>query len=288
MPSKSEQTEVACFGGAHTDLIAQAEAPIVMASSNPGTVNARLGGVALNVARALSNLNRTTGLVGCVGQDSEGDLIFSTLANDGIDVSQLQRSSAYATGRYVAIEGPDGELSVAVSDTRALDHFAPAHLGSALKAYADARFWFADANLAPALLTMIAKQPERPPLAIDAVSVAKVWHLIDLIDQIDVLFCNLAEAQSITAATFPSALEAAKGLAESGVKSAVVTNGAATVGVYDGARCTQIVVPPMRVTSVTGAGDTLIAGTIDALLAGKQLPDAAKTGIEVARRKLIQ
>ena len=286
MPNPAPTVEVACFGGAHIDLIAKAAAPIVMASSNPGVVKSALGGVALNVARGLAGLNRSVALVGGLGDDSDGHLIKSTLTADGVEMNQTCLSRRYSTGRYVAIEKADGELSLAVSDTEALDKLDEATFNAALHAYANARMWFADANLSPALLTMIADEADRPRLVADAVSVAKSPRLRDLIGTIDVLFCNLAEAQSILASPFPTAREAAERFADANVRSCVITNGANPIGVFDGRRRREIDVPQVQVSSVTGAGDTLVAGTIDGMLSGLGLADAVRAGIDAAGRKI--
>jgi len=286
MSQPSASLAVACFGGAHIDLIARSDAGIVTASSNPGTVSTALGGVALNVARALAGLDRRVALIGCLGDDAEGGMIHRTLTAEGLDLGHMVRSADFATGRYVAIEGPDGELTVAVSDTGALDNLDADHLSKALQAFDGAALWFADANLPPALLRMIANHADRPRLVVDTVSVTKSRRLGDLIGEIDILFCNTAEAGAMLERPVSSGQAAAKALAEAGARSCVVTDGAGPVGVYDGVQCREIAVPPTAVNSVTGAGDMLIAATIDAVLAGKDLYDAAAIGIAAARRKL--
>jgi len=274
--------EAACFGGAHVDLIAQAGADLVMATSNPGVVRSKPGGVALNVACALNDLGRWVALASALGADSDGDLIVKTLIARDIDTSQLHRSTDFPTGRYVAVEDMDGELSVAVSDTAALDNLAAAGLETSLQALSGAQYWFADANLTPALLGVMANHPGRPKLVVDAVSVAKALRLRDLLGEIDVLFCNVDEAASLVGEN-PDPLKA---LAAAGVRSCVVTNGANPVGVFDGSDCHEIAVPTVAVSSVTGAGDTLVAGTMDGLLSGAELAGAASMGIQAAGQKL--
>jgi pseudouridine kinase len=286
MSSAAAPIDVACFGGAHIDLIAKAGQPIVMASSNPGVVAVELGGVALNVARALNNLNLNVALVGSLGDDGDGHMISSTLSAEGVDVSRLHQSGDFATGRYVAIENSDGELAVAVSDTQALDNFDEGHLEAALTAYAGAGVWFADANLGRSLLRRLAGHADRPRLAVDAVSVAKSPRLREFLADFDILFCNVAEAQALLGASFGSALEAASALAAARVQACVVTDGTRSVALYDGVRCDELDVPPAAVKSVTGAGDTLVAGAVHALLSGQGLIDAAKSGIIAARKKI--
>ena len=286
MPEATDTIDVACFGGAHVDLIAQAHGPLVMATSNPGTVQTKPGGVALNVALALNDLGRRVALVGAVGADGEGDWIKSALSACGIDTSQLQQSTEFPTGRYVAVEGIDGELSVAVSDTAALDHLEAPRIDASLQALTGVAYWFADCNLPAPLLQRIARHANRPKLAIDAVSVAKSAKLSNLLGDIDVLCCNIAEAAAIVGRPLCSVLDAVNALADAGVPSCVVTNGADPVGIHDGAGCLEIAVPDVTVSSVTGAGDTLVAASIDALLAGADLAEAVTKGIDFAGRKL--
>ena len=288
MTVSENPVEVICLGGAHIDVIAQASASIIIASSNPGTVSTALGGVALNVARALASIGHRTALIGGLGQDREAETLIETLTAEGIDLSQMARSAQHATGRYIAIEQADGELSVAVSDTAALDHLQEAHFQNALQAFPQASILFADTNLSAPILNVLATQPNRPKLAVDTVSVAKSRRLQGLIGQLDIIFCNVSEAGALLAQDFSSSLEAAQAMADNDAQSTVVTNGHQPVAVFDGKGCTELPVPPSSVTSVTGAGDSLVAGTLSALLSGDTLCDAAIAGIEAARRKISQ
>lgn len=258
--------DVLCMGGAHVDLIACPNAALLTATSNPGTVGRRVGGVAYNVACGLADRRRRVALIGIVGDDDDGGFIRATLDTHSI-TDALITSTSYPTGRYVAIEDEHGALVAGVADTRCLDTLSPDALGPQLDMHKGARWWFADANLAKEALHTVASYSNRPRLALDAVSVAKAPRLAPLLDRAELLFCNAGEANVLPVGR---------------CSAVVITDGPAPVRVIEDGVCSTIDVPSRDVRSATGAGDRLIAATLDRLLANQPFADAVKAGIQAA------
>src|ERR1700730_10938732 len=67
------------------------------------------GGVGANCALALRQWGIAARLLGCVGQDAFGAFLLKTLAENGIDVSRVQRTSAAMTGLLYINVTPDGQ-----------------------------------------------------------------------------------------------------------------------------------------------------------------------------------
>lgn len=74
-------------------------------------VEVHLGGLAGATAIASSKLGASTGIIACVGQDSFGDFLVSTMADAGVDVSQVQRMADSTTSSTIVLVDGEGERS---------------------------------------------------------------------------------------------------------------------------------------------------------------------------------
>jgi len=63
-------TEVVVIGGINVDIKSRVDAPLVMATSNPGTTTVTAGGVGRNIAESLARLGVRTSLISAVGDDA--------------------------------------------------------------------------------------------------------------------------------------------------------------------------------------------------------------------------
>ena len=72
------------------------------------------GGKGANQAVAASLLGGEVSFVGCVGRDSGGQLLRSSLSGAGVDLTHLREVDA-ATGTAIILLNPDGENSIVVS-----------------------------------------------------------------------------------------------------------------------------------------------------------------------------
>ena len=80
--------DILCIGGAHVDLIARSSGQLQAATSNPGTITRRTGGVAFNVARGLAARDHHAALAGVVGNDDDN--------NDDVDDDEKALQEALA------------------------------------------------------------------------------------------------------------------------------------------------------------------------------------------------
>ena len=280
-----QEPDVVCFGAAHWDVIARAETA-ARGADMPGRVERRPGGVALNVARALAAAGRGVALVAPLGDDDEGRRLRSALKQEGIETEGLLMRSETATGCYVAIEQADGELLAAVADAAALDVLMPAELS--LGRFRGAKAWFLETNLNAAVIQALAERPERPALIADAVSQAKAPKLRPVLDRLETLYCNRAEAEAICETGFTAAEPAARALLGLGVARAVVTDGPRAAVDADPRGVTSLRPEAGGLRSVTGAGDALLAAHLAATLAGSAPEAALASGLAAARRQAAE
>jgi len=269
--------EIACVGGAHVDRHGMLRGPLVLGTSNPGTVHSDLGGVARNVAQNLARLGCRVVLCSRVGNDEAGRQVLG----QPLDTSLITISDASPTASYTAILESSGELVIGLADMDVYDEVTPAILAPALPRLREAELWFVDANLPGETIAWLLR--EAPwMVAVDAISVAKSRRLTPLLAGIRYLFCNTAQAGSMADDRFGSAVDAARALMAMGAASGIVTAGASGIAVYESGEVAPMPALKAVPRDVTGAGDALVAGTLYGLSNGHNLRTAARLGLAAA------
>jgi len=277
---------VVCVGNAALDRTYALGAPAQMGTSNPAVLRTGFGGVARNVAENLARLGVPVALVSQVGNDAGGRALRDDCASHGIDVQGVMLSAAHPTAEYVAIIDPRSDLVIGASAASAIDALSVAQLGAAFDEDARTAWTFADCNLpGPVIAAFLEdRRAGGPPLALDAVSTAKVQRLPRDIRGLDLLFLNEDEARALLGREAKGdVLKLARAVRARGVEAVVLTRGSRGIVVVDANGTAEIPVPSATPVDVTGAGDALIAGTLFGLLAGERLADAVGTGTLVAR-----
>ncbi|MDE1157377.1 MAG: winged helix-turn-helix transcriptional regulator [Neorhizobium sp.] len=278
------ETRAVVIGGAVLDRKYKACQTVVLETSNPVESSRSMGGVARNVAENLSLLGTATTFVSIVGDDEGGRSLLRHMRERGIDVSQVAVTGERPTAEYAAILDPEGELVIGIADMGIFDLFAAHHIERIWPHLASASVVFADCNLpAETLSALIAKRRDgRFRLAIDAVSTPKAVRLPRDLSGIDLIFMNLDEANAVLrregADRIENAGEAALALQAAGVREAVVSIGAQGIAVAGTAGLRHFPAVKASPVDITGAGDAMIAGTLDRLIAGDDLYTAARSG----------
>ncbi len=285
--------EVICFGGAHIDCSAYSVGPVVPGASNPVRRHTSVGGVARNVAVRLAAAGVRTALVSRVGNDGEARTVLDDLAQRGVDCRGVQHDDALPTACYTALIDPAGELAVGWADMDVYAALTPATLASDIgeqarhSEYAGARGWCSDSTLPAATLAWIAAhRPAGAWLAADTISPAKAVRLKGILPRLDYLFCNRLAAATLLDVEPPqkTTLELAAGLSALGVGTAIVTDGPRGLALATAGRVRELPPPVDEVTGdVTGAGDSLVAGTLAGLARGEAIDDAIERGLAAAR-----
>ncbi|HWC98909.1 MAG TPA: carbohydrate kinase family protein [Candidatus Sulfopaludibacter sp.] len=268
---------IACIGGAHIDRRAMLRGPLVLGTSNPGTVYSDLGGVARNVAQNLARLGCPVLLCSRVGDDEPGRHVLS----QPLDTSLITVSSTRPTASYTAILETTGELVIGLADMDVYDEVTPAVLASALPRLREAALWFIDTNLPGDTVSWLLDAAP-VPVAVDAISVAKSRRLLPLLPRIPYLFCNLAQAAALAGAPLPGLSDAVDALTRLGASAGIVSAGARGIAVYDSGGMVLLPALPAVPRDVTGAGDALVSGVLYGLSQHQTLRDAARWGLAAA------
>ncbi len=276
---------IVCVGNAALDRTFAVTGSVHMATSNPAQVRSGYGGVARNVAANLARLDVPVALVTQVGDDAGGRALRADCAAEGIEIEGILLSGIHPTAEYVAIIDARSELVIGASATAAIDALTIAMLGAAFDEDARTAWTFADCTLPAQVLAALLEDRRAggPPLAIDAVSIAKTERLPRDLHGLDLLFLNEDEARALAGAKPRSnARDVARALRERGAEAVVLTRGARPAIVAQAAGTVEVAPARSTPVDVTGAGDALIAGTLFGLLGGEKLPAAVRTGTRVA------
>ncbi len=282
--------ELLCIGGLVWDSIAVARAPIIPGTSNPVITSHSAGGVARNVAVLAARAGVQTELVSLIGADAEGEMLLRDLAADHVQTRLIQPHRDLPTANYAALLNPDGSLNVAWADMAVLEAMDEGFFAPLLVALSVSPLWFVDTNLTATALTYLAtRRPAGALLAADAVSVVKAPRLKLALAALDLLFCNADEARLLAdRPAGDTALDLARALRDRGCGAAIVTDGAR--GAALAAIGAEMHLPPHPlpgpIIDETGAGDSLVAGTLAGLARGVPLPEALANGLRLAAETL--
>ncbi|MFY7777263.1 MAG: PfkB family carbohydrate kinase [Elstera sp.] len=284
--------DLVCVGGLVWDTLAIAKQPVIGGTSNPVSASHSAGGVARNVAVLAARAGLKTELVSLIGHDAEGEILLRDLAADHVQTRLIAPHRHLPTANYAALLNPDGSLHVAWADMAVLEAMDPAFFEPLLIALSATPLWFLDTNLTAESLAYLAQfRPKGTRLVVDAVSVSKAERLKGALASINLLFCNRDEARLLTGA--PDAAEAlhlAETLREYGCRAVVVTDGPRGAAVA--AEGFESLLPPVPlpgpIVDETGAGDSLVAGTLVGLVRGDPLLDAVQRGLRLAAETLTR
>ncbi|WP_420409684.1 carbohydrate kinase family protein [Hoeflea sp.] len=286
---------ILAIGGAHIDLTGRLDAPHRAGASNPGRWVSEPGGGAFNAARNLARLGHHVTLVSPRGGDAAAEQVADAAEAAGIEDCPLTFLDR-ATPSYTAILEPDGNLVTALADMKLYDIIPARRLMSArMRArIAVSNLVLADANLPQDALAALTREAHARgvPLAAIAVSPAKVVRWKPSLPGLLLLAMNTAEAAALldieTGETGepgrpgPSALPLS--LKAQGLASGLVSAGAGPVLAWSGNASVSLVPPPLgEIEDVTGAGDALVSGYLDAWLEGRPVEACLRSGIALAR-----
>lgn len=280
---------IAVIGGAVLDRKYHARAALVAGTSNPVDGSHSHGGVARNVAENLARLGVRVLFSSIVGDDDTGAALLRHLEGLGVDVGSVVRTRERPTAEYAAILDTGKELALGIADMAIFDLYTSEHLDRAWPGVAASAWVFADCNLPEPVLTELISRcrASAKPVAVNTVSAPKAGKVAGSLDGIDLLFTNRDEAAALLGRENLRSADgaaAAAALAEAGISSAVVTDGAAGYALVEKGRTSLHAAVPARPVDITGAGDAFVAGVLCRLLAGDGLAQAAVAGALLAAR----
>lgn len=235
----------------------------------PGRIMRQPGDVALNIAMALRRFGLAPTLLSTVGRDAQGDALMQACAARGLMTHLIHRSEDLPTDQYMAVEAANG-LIAAIADAHSLEAagdtiLQPLSDGRLPQPYTGAVAL--DGNLTLELLSQIARSPllAQADLRVAPASPGKALRLTPFVQAgRGTLYVNIEEAGLLCQSEFDCSQTAAASLLAHGAARVVVTDGGRPTTLADAEGLVTLCPPAVKVTRITGAGDTFMAAHIAA------------------------
>ena len=264
--------KVCVIGGANVDITATSGVPFKFGDSNPGKVNVSWGGVGRNIAHNLVLLGDDVSMLTIFGGGLFGPVIAAACRDLGIDITHSQVAADGTNSFFVSVNNADGELVGGIADMNATEGITPQWLSERLDVINSADAVVSDANISAVSLAWLIDNC-RPPLYLDAVSVAKASRIAEAVElsskkRFFALKCNALEAIELKNVT--------------DVCRRYTSVGAEGLKVQADVKLYEFPALPCIVRNVTGGGDALLAGIVHAGPSAS-IEESARLGLECAR-----
>ncbi|MDI6600205.1 MAG: PfkB family carbohydrate kinase [Thermoanaerobacteraceae bacterium] len=283
----NEEPSVVVVGGANFDIKGVSFTDIISATSNPGKISFSPGGVGRNIAENLVRLGVKTRLITLVGDDMYGNMLLKEAEKAGIDISGCDSISHRTSGTYIAIEAPNGDMALALSDMEIFKEMTPEFIRSKIKALEGASVIAADTNIPVDTLVYLKSQAllKGVPFCVEPVSVPKAAYLKGQLDGIYLITPNVEEAEVLSGFEIRSdddIKRVGRSLSGQGVEIVVITLGHRGIYIYHDGEDEFMESIRSNVVDTTGAGDALFAGMVYGIYSGYDIKRSARCGLACA------
>ena len=273
--------EILVLGDVNVDIIAR-----VKSFPKPGEeclaqlLELHCGGVGANYAFALREWSISPCLVACVGQDDFASLVLKTLANHGVDVSNVQRTSAALTGLLYINVTPNGQRTFFGSrGANRLLRRMPGDCPTLNRAMAVSMMGYSFLDPGPEATAMQLLKAAHArggwvSLDIGMEPCEQIPHkILQIIKQADLVFVSSDEAAVLTGVRDPR--KSYRRLEKAGACNVVMKLGRRGCLIRDEGKLCHVPSFAVRVVDSTGAGDAFAAAFLQARLRGWPATEAA-------------
>ena len=278
--------KILVIGGSNIDYNASSINKIIEKDSNIGEVKISYGGVARNVVENLARLDNEVTFITFLNAKDHGDNLKKQL--EELNVKVLNPESNYPSSSYVAIFDSNGDMKVAICDSKIIDNCSFDDIYQYKDIISSFDMIVLDANINENIIDGLFTSFSDKKFLIEAVSANKVKRFEKYLDKVYLFKSNLLEARYLLNKENESSLALAKLLMSKGVKNVVITEGAGPVIIGENNDVVYITPKPLdKIVNATGAGDSLFAGVIHGLIHNKSLTESVAFGIKVSQVTLM-
>jgi pseudouridine kinase len=255
--------DFACvLGGSNMDIIGYPNGTLILEDSNPGQVQASLGGVGRNIAENLVHLGIPTKLISAVGEDIYGRKILDHAGSIGLDMKHSLVLSNKPTSTYLAILDEDRDMKAAISQMDIYNEITIDFIQSKRQIIEDSKVCVIDTNIPVEAIDYVVSNYKNTEFFLDTVSSAKALKVKEKIGAFHTIKPNRIEAELLSGIQIESRedmLRASDYFLNQGVRQVFITLGERGVFYNDGNKHRLVPSPKVQVINATGAGDAFVA-----------------------------
>ncbi len=239
------------------------------------------GGSSINIMKGLSHLGHRCRVVSKIGTDLTGDFFLSALTRIGIEAS-LKRVPTQ-TGQSICFVTPDGDRTMRTflgACTHRADLDLSPTIYEGIKLFHLEGYQLHDEAFAKILVTKAKDAGAKISMDLASFEIVQAHRelILDLLSEIDILFCNKDEASALTGL---SPKEACQWLGER-TPMVVVTAGKEGAYALRGKEFAYQHAFEAFPLDTTGAGDYFASGVLHGYLTGKSLTESLRFGAILA------
>jgi ribokinase len=240
------------------------------------------GGSAANTIAGLANLGLSTGFIGAVGDDAEGEIMLKDFAQRGVDTKGVSILKA-RTGFIIGFVDARGERTLYPHPgANSKLAFSPKQAAYAKRAKILHLSSFVDEKQLEAQKKLVSQLPKSVKISFSPgglYSRKGMKALLPIIERSHVVFLNEEEIKALTGKGHAAG---SRVLIDAGAKMVAATLGGRGCFVSDGKSEHMLPAEKVEVIDTTGAGDAYAAGFLFALIKGKNIEEAGKLGNKMA------
>jgi len=280
------------LGGVALDVHSKAINDIEQGFSNLSLISTCVGGVAHNIALALSYFGCRPVFISFVGNDEVGEMLLKLLKNEELNpfIQKLQAPSAI----YNGVLKNDGELYTGFNSMSIFDKIMPENLVVFEPLIRQAKILVLDLNFPQNIIDYVCQVAKDYGIDIwlDPTSIFKAYKCINVLDKVKYISPNFEELKTLAHILQPSLKtdnikELTQVLLKKGVKYIIVKRGSKGVvlssnEVYISFKAHE----SNEIVDVVGAGDSFNAGCISSLLHGYNIFKSIEIGLLAAKYAL--
>jgi len=258
-------SKISIIGGITADIEGHPYHQLINGDSNPGTITMSFGGVGRNITENLARIGVPVTFISVAGEDFAGKGAVRELQELGVDVEKIKLLPDENTAVYMSILNIIGDMEMGLCNMDILEKMSVDLIDEVTGHIKNSKMIGIDTNLTEEALDYATQRLQGIPLFLDPVSAAKAERAKKIIGRFHTIKPNRMEAEVLSGMNILSEEElekASQWFIDQGVKQVFITLSGGGVYYKDSTQSGVIRPEPVKIVSVTGAGDAFSAAIL--------------------------
>lgn len=263
--------KIVVIGSCNVDYIGFVNNKLIPKDSNVGEIYISFGGVGRNICENLLRLGNDVTMFTALSNDTLGKQMESELLQLGCKI--IKPLTDKSSAGYLCVNDEHNDMAVAICDETIMDDLDIEFLSFYKDTLNESDYIVVDGNLKQEVIDYVVTTYKHKKLVADGISTTKVKKYINHLDKFFLFKVNELEYECIKECKKPKYL--------------ICTKGAKSVEYYDDTKHEIAIKKETNIVSTTGCGDALLSGTLSSIVNGKNIDEAIRDGLELARLTLF-